>query len=115
MGFQSYKKRLLRSAKNVYKKFDIYSKDLTLTFNGDDKHTTYVGATFSIFIMVYMMVYALIQVEVMFKRQRSTINVKSIYTDLTKNYENVSMSDNGFDFAMQFKSGSNYDFDLTYF
>ena len=48
MGFQSYKKRLFKSARNVYKKMDIYAKDLTFTFEGEDKHFTYVGATITI-------------------------------------------------------------------
>lgn len=101
MGWQSYKKRLWKSAKEAYKKCDVYAKDLTLTFNGEDKHTTYVGATMTIGIMIFMGVYALLQLEVMFKRERTTVNVKSAYEDLTLHYENYSLTDFGFDMAVQ--------------
>ena len=115
MGLINYKNRLFRNIRTVYKKWDIYARDLTLTFQGDDKHTTYVGATLTISIILFMLIYAAFQLEVMFKRQRTTVNVKNIHQDLTLNYDNISLYDLGFDFAVQLGSRGNYAYDETYF
>ena len=82
---------------------------------GEDKHTTYVGATLTIFIISFMLIYSGFQLEVMFKRQKTTVNVKTSYQDLTKNFGNVSLYDEGFDFAFQIRSDGTYEYDETYF
>jgi len=115
MGFQSYKSRFLKSMRQVYKKTDIYARDLTLTFEGDDKHTTYVGATLTMGIMIFMLVYAFFQLETMFNKNRTTVNLKSTYQDLTQNYDNISLSDLGFDFALQLYSSGTIDYDESYY
>ncbi|CAI2381768.1 unnamed protein product [Moneuplotes crassus] len=111
MGFQRYKKRFFKNAVQTYKSIDIYAKDLTLTFEGEDKHTTYVGATLTTMILIFMIIYAGFQLETMFKRKQTTVNLKSVYQDLTKNYDNISLSDYGFDLALQLSSDGNTTYD----
>jgi hypothetical protein len=111
----SFARRAFRSTTKLYKKFDIYSKDLTLTFEGEDKHTTYVGATLTTIIVVFMLVYSVFQLEVLFKKEQTTVNIKSIYEDLTKKYENYSLSDHGFDFALQVSKWGTPVYNESYF
>jgi len=115
MGFQDFKKKLILNAKKTYKKFDIYGKHLTLTFEGEDTHYTFIGATFTISIMVFMLIYACYQLQTMVKKQRTTVNIKTTYDDLTKNYQNISIGEYGFDFALQMGRFNVPVYDETYF
>lgn len=115
MGFQEYRKRLFNSAKKAYKRIDIYGKDLTLTLDGEDKHTTYMGATITTAVMVFIAIYATFQLESMFKRERTTVNIKSVYEDLNALYNNYSLSDFGFDFALQVSINGNPVYDERYY
>jgi hypothetical protein len=105
----------MNALKEYYKKVDMYGKDLTLTFNGEDKHTTYVGATLTTVVLVLIGIYSAFQFETMIKREDTTVNIKSIFQDLTKNYENNTMSDFGFDFAMQLSIFGEAFYDETYY
>lgn len=51
----------------------------------------------------------------MFKRQRTTVNIKSVYEDLTKHYDNYSLSDYGFDFAFQLSKFGTPVYDESYY
>ena len=51
----------------------------------------------------------------MFKRERTTVNVKTKYEDLTKIYPNVTLQDYGFDFAVQLSLYGTPIYDETYF
>ena len=93
----------------------MYGKDLTLTLDGEDRHTTYIGATLTTFILVFMIIYGGFQLEIMFKRERTTVNLKSIYEDLNIRYDNYSLSDFGFDFAFQVSKFGNAVYDETYY
>ena len=93
----------------------MYGKDLTLTFEGEDKHTTYIGATLTAFIVFFILIYTSFQLETMFKRNRTTVNLKTIYEDLTQNYQNISLQDGGFDFALQLSKRGDPIYDETYF
>ncbi len=101
MGTGSYSNELFKSERKMYKKMNIYARDLTLAFEGDDKHTTYSGATITTGIMTFIIIYSIVQLEVLFKRTRTTVNFKTVYEDLTKHYCNYSLNDYGFYFEMQ--------------
>ena len=99
----------------LYKKWDMYGKTLTLTFDGEDTHYTIIGATITLMIVMFMLIYGIFQLETMFKKERTTINLKSTYTDLTRDYANVSLNDYGFDFALQLSLYGNPVYDESYF
>jgi hypothetical protein len=60
-----------------------------------------MGATITTVIMVFMLIYASFQLETMFKRERTTVNIKTVYEDLNTHYNNYSLDAFGFDFALQ--------------
>jgi hypothetical protein len=115
MGLKEYKQRFMRSARKLYKKADIYGKPLTLTFDGEDTHYTYIGATVTFCIMVFILVYASFQIDVMVNRERTSVNIKTKYEDLTQIYPNISLEDHGFDFAVQLTLFGTPVYDPTYF
>ena len=115
MGFQEKKKRFLKSLRNHYKKMDLYGKNLTLTFEGEDQHHTYVGATLTTCIMIFLIVYGSFQLQTMFNRSNTKVNEKNIYVDLTTTYTNYTLQNYGFDFAVQLTLNGIPLYDETYF
>lgn len=93
----------------------MYGKELTLTFMGEDKHNTIVGATLTMLIVIFISIYSSFQLETMINRKSTTVNIKSVYQDLTKHYDNYSLSDYGFDFAMQVSKFGTPVYDETYY
>mmetsp|Transcript_33745 Transcript_33745/g.38860 ORF Transcript_33745/g.38860 Transcript_33745/m.38860 type:complete len:118 (+) Transcript_33745:148-501(+) len=50
---------------------------------------------------MFVVIYSGFQLQTMFKRERTTVNLKSVYQDLTKEFKNVTMENYNFDFAFQ--------------
>lgn len=51
----------------------------------------------------------------MIKRQKTTVNLKTTYIDLTRNYDNISLDDYGFDFAFKLTLNGDPIYDRSYF
>ncbi|CAI2359077.1 unnamed protein product [Moneuplotes crassus] len=130
MGSKAHSKKLFKRKKtlgqkifNSVKSFDMYGKDIVLTYDGEDKYRTHIGGIASIFVFGIVFTYIIYLVHVMLTKGDTTFIKTSLLNDLYENVEFHSPSANSkgtghsqFDFAFKFtSSGQDYLNDPTAF
>jgi mRNA-degrading endonuclease RelE of RelBE toxin-antitoxin system len=110
------KKSLLTKILAIVRSFDMYGKDIVLTYKGDDKYRTHIGGFASIMVGVVILVYIVFLFQVMFTKGDTNYSKTSLYNDLVNNEEILHPAKDKFDFAFSFTaSGVDYLSDPTYF
>jgi len=98
------------------KGFDMYGKDIVLTYEGDDKYRTHVGGFASIVVKGVIITYIIYLFYVMLTKRDTSVSVSSLVNDVSKDVEILKPGKNGFDFAFSYTArGVDYLNDPTYF
>ena len=96
--------------------FDMYGKNIVLTYKGDDKYRTHVGGFASIVVGAVIFSYIIYLFFVMLTKGNTNISVSSILNDVSNDVEILKPGKDKFDFAFSYTaSGVDYLADSTYF
>ena len=117
------KKKVFRKKKTIFQKglsfiktFDIYGKNIVLTYNGDDKYRTHIGGVTSLIVGAIILAYVGYLFHIMFNKNDTSFSTTSLLNDVITDNEILTPAEEGFDFAFTFKSnGIDYLADSTYF
>jgi len=115
---KSFKKKpsYMKRGLSFIKGFDMYGKDIVLTYEGDDKYRTHVGGFASIVVKGVIITYIIYLFYVMLTKRDTSVSVSSLVNDVSKDVEILKPGKNGFDFAFSYTArGVDYLNDPTYF
>ena len=115
---KSFKKKpsYMKRGLSFIKGFDMYGKDIVLTYEGDDKYRTHVGGFASIVVKGVIITYIIYLFYVMFTKRDTSVSVSSLVNDVSKDVEILKPGQKGFDFAFSYTASEvDYLNDPTYF
>eukprot|EP00347_Sterkiella_histriomuscorum_P021629 403333316 len=99
---------------NYFKQIDLYGKQVTLTYKGDDQFKTRIGASISFILLTSLIAFALYKGVILIQKSSSDIRKQTFYQNINKDYEVKVL--NGFDFAFLVNDANFNDiYDPTYF
>jgi hypothetical protein len=116
-------KQIFKKRKTVFQKFlsfvrsyDMYGKDIVLTYKGDDKYRTHLGGFASVLVGGVILAYIVYLFFIMFSKGDTNIARASIVNDISSEVEILKPAKDHFDFAVSYVDGSiDYLNDPTYF
>ena len=83
----NHKRTFLGFTGQFFKKFDLFGKNILLTYEGSSKFRTIIGGLFSFSIYLLILSYVILQLRVMFLRNNTTNSKNSLQKELITNSE----------------------------
>ncbi|CAI2386528.1 unnamed protein product [Moneuplotes crassus] len=112
----NFKKSLFRKLLARVKSIDMYGKNISLTYDGDDKYRTYIGGVSSIFVGSIIITYVVYLFYIMLYKHDTNISTTSSIDDIFNEVNIHKPGESKFDFAISFiANGVDYMQDPTAF
>ncbi|CAI2387840.1 unnamed protein product [Moneuplotes crassus] len=112
----STKKSLMTKLFDKIKSIDMYGKDISLTYDGDDKYRTYIGGVSSLFVGSIIITYVVYLFYIMFYKQDTSVATTGSINDIFNDVKVHKPAQNKFDFAISLvANGVDYIQDTTAF
>ena len=92
---QSFARRLCSS----FKQIDLYGKNISLSFEGEEKFKTYIGAVTSFFIGTTMIIYFVYLFIVLISKSNSSVSKTTLRKELSQDTEIQYLGQNNFMFG----------------
>ena len=101
--------------RKTIKSRDIFSKQISLTYQGEDSYSTLIGGVISIAISCVLISYGVIRFMTMINRGNSSTSFNKVVSDLTTSGSVLNLGTSTFYFAMYLPyNGKNLLTDSTY-
>ena len=112
----NHKRSFLGFTGQFFKRFDLFGKNILLTYEGSSKFRTIIGGLFSFFIYLLILSYVILQLRVMFLRNNTTNSKNSLQKELITNSEVHSIGLKNINFGIDIDfNGANLLNDKSYF
>ena len=83
-----------------FKLLDMYGKHIVMTYEGDEKFRTFVGAFVSTLIMSLLFIYFILQLKVLYSRSDTAMSKNTIFKELKDDTEIHKIGEKGIMFGM---------------
>ena len=80
--------KIVQIAKQIVKKFDLFSQNIMFTYKGESSFSTFLGGFVSLIILTIVAVYTGFLMQVMVNKQNSNNSLSTEVVDLTTHDEN---------------------------
>jgi hypothetical protein len=117
------RKKMFRKKKTIFTRFlkfirgfDMYGKDIVLTYKGDDKFRTHIGGVASIIVGVVILTYLAYLFQIMFTKADTKFSTSSLLNDVINDVDILQPAKETFDFAFDYSAnGIDYLTEPSYF